>query len=179
MATTTAGASHGLTKRNDGGVVLEGGDIASGGPITVAPGYTTTSFRSGVHGAHPVVSTGGMVKAKSTYTFAYKQVATQFIGHRYAGYINGTANTLLETGSSDTSQHRSINRLNTTRRYNITAWSYVTGAATKGGNAGDEVDFGSDHAATPSRAIPGEFVYMEGKGNDVGATQDDYDAKTD
>jgi len=59
----------------------------------------------------------------------------------------------------------------------------VTGIATKGGSAGavsnyvkmDGTTAATDDAANPTRAIPGELVYMYGA---LTPKQDDYKAKT-
>jgi len=70
------------------------------------------------------------------------------------------------------------------RRDHITAMDYGTGRATRGGSAGNAFNYvqagdgstaATDDAANPTRAIPGELVYMHGA---LTPKQDDYKAKT-
>lgn len=75
--------------------------------------------------------------------------------------IAGQANTAHATPASNQIS-RPIAFTEGTRRINITSWNAVTGAATYGGNRGDAVSFGTDDAANPTRAIPGELVIAIG-----------------
>lgn len=182
MASTTAGASHG-GKRNNGGTVVFGGDIDANGPILSAPDTSILTYHSGVHGTRVASSATANIGTRKPYaagTFAYTMVPGKFVGMRYSDQtVSGVSKATLETGTGDFGIKRSINRIENTYRYHITAWDYVTGAATKGGNAGDSVSFGNDHAARPTRAVPGELVYTDThmtKG--TVPTQADYDEKT-
>jgi hypothetical protein len=106
----------------------------------------------------------------------------QFLIRHVASKVNNVSNTVLLFGS-DRAGRRAINPLVKTHRYHITSIDYKTGIATKGGNAGDVSNYvkmdgttaASDDAANPTRAIPGELVYMYGA---LTPKQDDYKAKT-
>jgi hypothetical protein len=95
------------------------------------------------------------------------------------GYIAGTASIFMNSGAADFGR-RSIHSKTNRRTVHITSWNYETGAATKGADTDDS--FGADHAATPTRAIPGEFQYtdhgMAKTGTLAVPTQADYPAKT-
>lgn len=188
MATTTAGASHG-GKRNNGATVLYGGDVGDNAPVTNAPDRSILGHHSGKHGAVVVQSANlGTHKGYSAGTFAYRMEAGKVVGMRMAESISGVANDILLSGAGDFGR-RNVHWIEKHRRLHITSWDYVTGAATKGGNAGDAANFhnvrGSGHiddAAHPTRAIPGELVYTDHglakSGSLAVATQADYDEKT-
>lgn len=58
-------------------------------------------------------------------------------------------------------------------------WHVYEGAWTTAPTSADDISaMGTDHAATPTRAVPGELVYRVSGNSDVGYTQDDYTAKT-
>ena len=113
-------------------------------------------------------------------------VTGRFIG-RYmsGGFVGNVANDIMSFPASDF--HRNHNHpTNSHRRLDEESWDYVTGAVTKGSNAGDLVTFidplvaggatdALDSAAHPTYAVPGEFVYMEGN---LIPTQADYPART-
>jgi hypothetical protein len=191
MATTVAGAGHGGT-RNNGATALYGGNLPSGSTnATQVLGKHVMGYHSGRHGAVVIESaTLGTTKPYSAGTFAYNMEAGKFIGMRYPGWISGVASTLFERGASNNPGHRrSIHRKESDHRLHETGWDYVTGAVTKGANAGDSFDFknirGSgniDDAANPTRAIPGELVLAEThlakSGPRAVAGMKDYPAKT-
>ena len=107
----------------------------------------------------------------------------QFLIRHVASKVNNSSNTVLYSGASDKAGRRAINHLAKNHRYHITSINYVTGIATKHGSAGAVKNFvqmdgspaATDDAANPSRAIPGELVYMYGA---LTPKQDDYKAKT-
>jgi len=191
MATTTAGAAHGLPHRNNGATVVYGGNVDSSPTVTQVLSKETTGYHSGVHGATvPESANFGTHKPYSGGTFRYQMEAGKFVGMRYTGYISGVANTVLERGAGGGMGRRSIHWLESYRRLDITSWNYVTGAATKGVNAGASVTYknirGSgnvDDAAHPTRAIPGEYVFTDHhlahSGALAVALNGDYPAKTD
>ena len=153
-------AKSGQPIRNNGMTVPGGGAIAAtGSPVTVVTrelvqGYTST----GVGGTHVLSKTGaniGTLKAVSAGTFERPMVSGQYVMMRQ-GYVGGAASTFLNSGAADFGR-RSINVKTNRRSYHITSWNYVTGAATKGADTNDT--FNDDHAATPTRAIPGELTY--------------------
>lgn len=178
MSTTTAGASHGGT-RNNGATILKGGDIDNSGTVTNAP-YEAIVSPNNTQGHGSKVNEGSSwnQKAVTGGTFA-KMAAGSYVMRKVATTLAGVANTVLLFGSSDFGR-RAIHLKTTRRSYHITSWNYVTGAATKGAATNDS--FGADHAATPTRAVPGELVYTDHAIPKSGALavpkQDDYKAKT-
>jgi hypothetical protein len=111
-----------------------------------------------------------------------KMVARTYIGKIIQSTVAGTTSSVMRIPAGDfhaTSIPMSVGQ----RRYNITSWSYLTGAATKGANAGvadkfHDIAANNDNLANeafPSRAVPGELVYRSGKALPV---QDDYSPRT-
>lgn len=106
----------------------------------------------------------------------------RYVGKIIGNYIAGSASSVLRIiGGEFTRFPFCVARGN--RRYNVTSWNYATGAATKGANAGDLVQY-HDIAANndtlafepyPSRAVPGELTYNAGGKN--GAVNADYSQK--
>jgi hypothetical protein len=167
---------------NNGGTIPHAGNVGSDNPITnvnrsLIQGYTSR----GVGGTKPVLKNGGNVgtdEATTSRAFAFPMAAGKFIMTRY-GFVGGSASTFLNSGASDFGR-RSIHVKTNRRSYHITSWNYETGAATKGAATND--DFGSDHAAIPTRAIPGELTFtahgMAATGALAVPLNDDYEAKT-
>ena len=150
-------AISGNPYRNNGMTIPGGGTTTTGSPVTstdrnLIQGYTS----KGVGGTRAALSsTLGTEEVTSSRAFGYPMAAGKFIMTRY-GFVGGVASTFLNSGASDFGR-RSIHSKTNRRSYHITSWNYETGAATKGDNTND--DFGADHAATPTRAIPGELTY--------------------
>lgn len=180
MAETVA--KSGLPIRNNGAVVPRGGAITTGSPVTSAPDNLTQGYTSrGVGGTTVLSKTGaniGTQKAVSAGTFQRNMFAGQYVMYRY-GFVGGSASTFLNSGAADFGR-RAIHVKTNRRSYHITSWNYVTGAATKGADTDDNL--GDDHAATPTRAIPGEFVYTDHGQAKTGSLaiplQANYEAKT-
>ena len=108
-----------------------------------------------------------------------------FVIRGYSSKLNNAANTAIYFPGSDTSTSRvSIHSHEANRRYDVTRWNHVTGVASSGGangasfsyidSAGNGTAVSADSAAAPTRAIPGELVYMYGAKT---PKQDDYKAK--
>ncbi len=190
MATTTISGS---TTRNNGATVLGGGNIDTS-TNTVSSAPSLKSFldnHSHVVGSRVLASTGtkwksGITTGKGSGTLAYQPTKEdpQFLIRHVASKVNNISNTVLYNGASDKAGRRAINHLVKNHRYDITSIDYKTGIATKGGSAGDAFNYvqaddgttaATDDAATPTRAIPGELVYMHGA---LTPKQDDYKAKT-
>lgn len=113
-------------------------------------------------------ATSGVTKPYSAGTFLY-QAKNKYIIRSVSDSISGVTTSILRIVGSDYNRvAHSPSRGN--RRYNITSWNYVTGAATKGVNAGDLVKFhdiaaNDDNLAVEAMApnvIPGEFTYRTG-----------------
>mgnify|MGYP003150969740 CR=1 FL=1 len=171
MATepVTSGSS-----KNNGGTVL---GITSKTTTTAGSAVTRTLQISDLaisetpdvgYGAKVLAITGskwqsGIQTAKGSGTLAYQPAASdpQFLIRGYASKINNVASTLLTFPGSETGERVAIHDLSETERIHITSIAYATGIATDGANAGDNVAFNADHAATPTRAVPGEFTILE------------------
>lgn len=129
-----------------------------------------------------VTSTAGAAKPYSSGTFGY-QAKNQYVVRGMSGSISGVSTSLLRIPGSDYYRHPLATSVGY-RRIHITSWSYVTGAATKGGNAGDAVQFhdigaNNDTLANepyPSRSVPAELVYRTGA---FLPKQDEYNVKVD
>ena len=130
--------------------------------------------------------------------------AGRYVARRLNGdsaYLRGIASTILQSGASDYQIRRSIHKVETAFRHDGVAtamragyWDAVNGVFTTaptatndsvGNVAGSTVTDGTaDHAATPSRAVPGELVYREGGKPSAstsagsGVRMDDYKATT-
>ena len=187
MATTTISGS---TTRNNGATVLNGGNVDSTNAVTNSDTLMDVLHKAGAYGGKVLASTGtkfkpGVTTSKGSGTLAYQPAASdpQFLLRGYSTKVNNVSNTILQSGSSDKAGRRAINPIVKTHDYNITSIDYVTGIATKHGSAGavknyvkmDGTTAATDDAANPTRAIPGELVYMYGA---LTPKQDDYKAKT-
>ena len=192
--------------KNNGATVAMGGNIDTTNTVTNALDYTVVNTpnsagarRRGDHRNNPQARTTlGTQTTKGSGTFAYVMLSGKFIGKRLSTEINGvttavTGDTLLSGGRGKGHRSRTaIHYLETTRALGVNTWNYATGAITKGGTAGNAVQFidpasgggstAADSAARPTRAIPGELVYtdhgMAFSGSLAVALSDDYKAKT-
>jgi len=117
----------------------------------------------------------GTFKPISAAVFDRKPVKNEYIAFVLSTKIAGISNNQLRGGATDVSLFRAIPLRESYRRLNITSWSYSTGDATFGVNAGASQSMGVDHAARPTNAIPGELVYQTGSNVPV---QNDYKPKT-
>lgn len=135
--TTTSGS----TVRHDGGIILRAGNVASGSGVnslTVRNSLHKTSYASFANETN--ANNGLATRPLSTGDYA-KMTKGRFIAaFLTGGYIAGLASTILTKPCGDPT-HRSMHRSFTARRYHITSWNYVTGAATKGGSAGASYSF--------------------------------------
>lgn len=114
-------------------------------------------------------------------TFA-KMGVRQFVGTIIGNTVAGIASSVLRIPGAHFIRFP-YNPARGNRRYDITSWSYTTGAATKGANAGVQVLYhdiagNNDNLAYepfPTRAVPGELTYNAGGRN--GAVTADYSQK--
>lgn len=150
-------AISGNPYRDNGATVSRGGNITTGSPVTNAPDTTVQGYQKGNGSVVIAKASQGTGKAVSANAFARSMVSGQYVMMRY-GFIAGSQSNFLTSGAADFGR-RSIHWQKHRESYHITSWNYVTGAATKGANTTD--DFGADHAATPTRAVPGEFQYTD------------------
>lgn len=184
MSVTTA--VSGNPYKNNGATMKKAGNAnTTTGPITVSRTLRDDATTS-PYGAKIALSSGstgssgnvGTAKALTSGSFAYPNTAGEYIMRKRTRYVNGSGNTLLTSCASDVGIRRSIPKLETTRAMGsgyLTSWDYETGAITKGANAGAEVSFGSDGAARPTNAVPGELAYKTGAKLPV---EDDYKPRT-
>lgn len=110
-----------------------------------------------------------------------KMVANEYIGTVIGAKIAGTATNVMRITGADAG-YVPIPTYRGYRRYNITSWNNLTGAATKGGSAGALVqlhDIANNtdiaYEPLPTRAVPGELVYRDGSPT---PELDDYSVKT-
>lgn len=172
-------AISGNRYKNNSGVILNGGNHTEG---LVATKTQADIARNLGYGTNMVLAVSpatsghlGTYKPYSAGTFAYVQQADTWIALKTGTKISGVTTSRLQSGATDVSLFRAIPRTESTRRLQITSWSYTTHAATKGGSTGGSSSFGQDHAARPSNAIPGELVYQYGAPT---PKQDDYKPRT-
>jgi hypothetical protein len=163
MATTTV-VSGNSVKSNTGTVAgagtqpststiseLDIGDMNKGATTLNKVKLATSTASSGNLGTAKVISAGTF----QSYT------ANNYIYPVLCETIAGQSNTAHATPASN-QVNRPIAFTESDRRINITSWNAVTGAATYGGNRGDSVSFGTDDAARPTAAVPGELVILIG-----------------
>ena len=186
MAVTTTAVS-GQPRRNNGGTVFNAGNFSVGN-ITNGITLVENAFHKG-YGTHVILADGsvgqsgniGTQKVNSGGVFG-KMEAGEYLIRTYSDRLAQQNSTVLASAGSDTTSRRSLHYSRGYRRYNITAWSYITGAATKGASAGALVGFvdpvgggAISFEAYPTDAVPGELVYMV---TGVTPTQDDYKPRT-
>lgn len=88
----------------------------------------------------------------------------KLVSTKVAGTTDANAKAITTYGGSV----RTLKYAKGNRRYHITSWNAVTGAATKGANAGDLVTYREAdgttlaHEAYPTNAVPGGLVYQYG-----------------
>lgn len=174
-------AITGNVYKTNGGVTLGGGSTTGSASMTNKRISDLTTDNLG-YGAKVILAvsptssgTLGTHKPYSAGSFAYQQLAGDYTCFVIATKMSGVSSTRLRSGATDVSLFRAIPLRETTRRLNITSWNYLTHEATKGANTGDESDFGDDHAARPTDAVPGELVYQYGAPT---PKQDDYKPRT-
>ena len=163
--------SSNTTQKKDGGIVLNGGNIASA--RNTAKGMETLGFRKEGGDGSRIVDTADLDKALTAGTLA-KMTAGAYVMRRVTTTLAGVANTTLLTGASDFGR-RSIHKTQTVYVTKLSAYNFFTGAATYA----DSNYTPTDDAATPTRAIPGEFtITPHGNTTDVSNMNKDYPAKT-
>ena len=167
---------------NNGATIKKAGNInTTTGPVTVSRSLMddakTTQYGSKVVLSSGSTGSSGNIGTANAFTnFAYQMVAGRYIMKKNTAYVNGSANTLLNSCAGDFGIRRPIPRLETTRAMGSgvgTSWDYETGAITKGARAGEEINFidpmtaggataSTDAAANPTDAVPGELSYKTG-----------------
>lgn len=167
---------------NNGGTVKKA--TSTSGPITsvrtLLDDAITTPYGAQVALSSGLgASSGNIGTFNALTTFAYKQVAGQFLIKKSNSFVNGVAHTLLNSCASSSSERmRAIPFTESARIYGSgvnTVWDYETGTITKDINAGQSVSFGADNEARPTNAVPGELAYKTGAKLPVA---DEYKPKT-
>ena len=126
--------------------------------------------------------------AGSYYTVAGNfatMTAEQYLMLGYASSLAGGQKTLTGFGN-DYGIRRSIHKLEALRTVRVCTairagyWNEYSGSWSTAPTAANDISIaGSDHAATPTLAIPGELVYrVSGMANTTGIQQADYAEKT-
>jgi hypothetical protein len=189
MASTSAKQAGG-NSNNDGGIVLQGGNVSENltdlsliSNLEDNPGYGSVVVQDAQSSPAVYSDPHGVTKAKSAGTFAYTPPAgSEFLlmaaGDTNAGKINGSASTLLTIPGGVTEAVINKNLKTTqvgtyaTREFNILALpsSGNFPGLTRGTGAGTEITYRAtsgnypavDDAATTSRAVPGELTYRFG-----------------
>lgn len=172
---STSKANTGAAQKVDGGVILVGGTIASS--RQTSKGIETVGYRSGLHGSNINTSLDGVQKVNNSGTLA-KMVKGSYVMRRVTTTLAGVANTMLLSGASAYFR-KSIHKVNTVRNNYLRSVTWT--ADDEGGvtwaytYAADSSYALTDDAATPTRAIPGEFTLKEPGNTPVNK---DYPAKT-
>lgn len=176
---TTAAKTAGGSSVNNGATVAYAGNIDTTNRVTQALGFASLNTDSQGPPTVKGPETNATIAAGTDTHGTFKPYAAGTFVYRVGGLvrgvtasISGVASTLM-TILAGYSGRQSIHKVETMRGVNITSWDYVTGAATIANVSVDA--FGNDHAARPTRAVPGEYVFME-----TGKTpaQNDYPVKT-
>lgn len=169
MATTAA--ISGNTTKNDGGSILHAGTIASTRWANITLATTTDnseSYGAKVFESVSPVSSGNVGTFRPISGGVFGQMEVGFFVAKVLGTrIAQTDDTFLRSGAAETSSRTSLHYARGNRRYDITDWSVLTGAATKGGNEGVLFTYvdpeGGSSVSTepfPTDSVPGKLVFM-------------------
>jgi len=189
---TTPAKSGGGSKKNNGGTIVNAGNVPAGSPTTKVVGLNEVNGTKNQYGTKVVVDTNGgaanadphgVTKAVSSGTFAYAPAkGTNFLiraAGDNASKVNNSASTLLNVPGGV--KGIGVNKLLTTRRvgayadarFNVLAVpnGNIFPGRTKGTGYGNAVNYtsttngsanGTDKAASSTRTVPGELTYMFG-----------------
>jgi hypothetical protein len=158
----TSAKSAGGSPKNNGGTIVNAGNVAAGTPVTKVIGVNEINGSTSQYGTKVVVNTAvgngttdphGTIKVKSAGTFAYRPAQGEGFLLRAAGdtasKINGTASTLLSIPGGVS--NKSIHKLTSTSAlgaYASTSYDVlarpstsVVPGRTKGLGAGDPVNY--------------------------------------
>lgn len=177
--------------KNDSATMLNAGDTNSSvnNLSLIERNTPQTKYGSKLGLAVSPVASGNIGTAKTISGGRFSNLEEgNYIGKRYTSTIAGTSSSLLRSGAADVAGgKRGKTAYGGERRLHITSWDAVTGAATKGGNAGDLIPasgfdgvtgFRADHANSFSSTdlVPGELTFHTGKL--ANPTNVDYASKT-
>jgi hypothetical protein len=198
VAPSGDGTNKPIVKKNNGGTVVNGGNVPTTSPFTKNIALTTFADDRGQSFGSKVVANDGTgnsttdrVGVSGTYVgstgVAYKAGRTEWVIRGISTTLGGRANTvLLNKGNQYDSAEIRDNIFENTHTHALGSGTltsinifarpsgFLHGELKKGGNAGYEVSFGTDEAAAPTRGVPGELTYRTGAKLPV---QDNYKAK--
>lgn len=164
------------TSKNSGATVRRGGNAdTTNGPVTNVPSITETNANLAGNGSivpAPNYTTRSTFPPITAGTFAFQAVnTTDYLIRRINLRINGTASNILRFGASEWAGVRGngIHRFRSDRRTRLSGWEWDNS------NEGPLVytatrntwntPFADDTVALPTRAIPGEFTFRDGRPN--------------
>jgi len=134
--TTVTGSGTG----NNGGTIFHSGTVAGDrfnsldlrtARVKLVPVFNENNSRLGL-ATRPLGAGNGTYNKMTKGRYIVRQLT--------AGFIGGVANTTLNTAAGAFG-FKGLQKVKTARRLHITSWNAVTGAATKGANAGDAYNF--------------------------------------
>lgn len=160
MAQTKAISGNSI--QNTRGTILGGGSSANEKMATLLNNLHTVQGNHVQKAVSPTDS--GNLGTVSPITGSFGQQTNGYIGPFLTSYVAGVANTTLRIPGSN-SRHRSVHPARGNYRYDITSWDYVTGAATKGGSAGQAFTYwgpASNGSVAVEDLSVGEFTFIEG-----------------
>lgn len=159
-------ATTDTSTKNKGGAVIKAGTSLLLDNVSAARSNSSVFASTVISSASTVVDYA--TSALSAGTFAYNNQKP--VAKRYSILISGTSNSFLQTGAARPELVRSIQKLETLRTRRLTTairagyWNIYSGTfSTQPTNAVDSL--GTDTAAAPTQAIPGQIVYMAGGKN--------------
>ena len=148
-------ASHGLSVGDI--VEVSGATASSLNTVHNITAVTTNTFKTDV--TYTASATAGVYKQLT----GTKNVLADYIVPTVTNALAGSSNTVLQTSGGYGPVSDGIPRSITERRYDVTSWDYVTGAVTKGANAGDAWTFdtasGSGNVDDESLGIGSAVIY--------------------
>lgn len=172
MATTTVIGSG--TTNNDKGTIRNGGTIAQSSKWnSTRVGDTKNTLST----TGPKFGTTALAKIRSTGTFAVMATGA-YIMMKVTTLLAGLSNATLQSGAADKGNRRAIHKVESMRTTFLSGLSWASDlnqpvyTMTK---SDKNTSYGTDDAASPTLAIPGELTYLPG-GNTP--TNDNYKAKT-
>lgn len=178
MATVQAqgGGAVTLTSTNN-----RGGSFVGGGSTTSATMEVVRSNATNVYGQQFAVSaTIGTLKALSGGPLS-SMTAGKYVMRRYCSELATVANTTLQSGAAQPGLIRSVHAVVNARAAFVSAFTITAGdgqTVSYTVNTTNTTDFetiNSGETATPTRDVPGEFVYRTGSKTPV---QANYPART-
>src|SRR5678815_3517288 len=147
MAVPFTTAKSGQPFKKNSGVILAVSSVHDAPAVGITP-QSNVSF-SQQYGWNPNIPTGvansgnlGLQKIFASRIITqspYTQSAPNFLAMGLPHSIAGVASNILLSTAPDHGQRHAVNRFYAYQRLNITGWSYVTGAATKGSANGASV----------------------------------------